>query len=546
MINIVSHFLLFLFLIFYNGKFITDFLKNNEYRFNFFEIAFFGIIFTSLVAQSLNFFFPLNDNVIYINLIFILIFIYFDKKTDLSIKIKKIDMTYVMFFILIILNIYGSQFSDDLDHYHYKYINNTDNTNYIIGLSHLHWAFGNSSIWLISHSYFNFDYSRLQDIHVLNGLFFFLILGALYFDFKNAIIKKKISVFAPILLFLITFILIKYTRLKEFGLDRPAFLTLYFFISFYIKNFLINTQPKMISENILLLTYISIFIFYIKINFFFIGLIPLYYIVKYNKFNLLLSLSFLPIYFFIFSYLLKNILISGCLIYLLPISCFDFVSWSAKEIAEKWYFLNEVLNKSWYQYNGNLEDIDYVKNFNWIETWFNKSKIELIEFTVTTLFSLSLVLFSFKKSSLNKNPVYNFRSKEILNIFVFLTIITFYFFIFKIPVIRMSHYLFIFFSIITIIFLFQKFHLNSKTNFITIILLLCIVFNISKNLLRINKNGFINNPYLMVNSKVYNQTEKSLGSFKYYLGWYGKAPSGNTNLDGFKHKKILIFNTIYK
>lgn len=546
MINIVSHFLLFLFLIFYNGKFITDFLKNNEYRFNFFEIAFFGIIFTSLVAQSLNFFFPLNDNVIYINLIFILIFIYFNKKTALSIKIKKIDMTYVMFFILIILNIYGSQFSDDLDHYHYKYINNTDNTNYIIGLSHLHWAFGNSSIWLISHSYFNFDYSRLQDIHVLNGLFFFLILGALYFNFKNAIIKKKNSVFAPILLFLIIFILIKYTRLKEFGLDRPAFLALYFFISFYIKNFLINTQPKMISENILLLTYISIFIFYIKINFFFIGLIPLYYIVKYNKFNLLLSLSFLPIYFFIFSYLLKNILISGCLIYPLPISCFDFVSWSAKEIAEKWYFLNEVLNKSWYQYNGNLEDIDYVKNFNWIETWFNKSKIELIEFTVTTLFSLSLVLFSFKKSSLNKNPVYNFRSKEILNIFVFLTIITFCFFIFKLPVIRMSHYLFIFFSIITIIFLFQKFHLNSRTNFITIILLLCIVFNISKNLLRINKNGFINNPYLMVNSKVYNQTEKSLGSFKYYLGWYGKAPSGNTNLDGFKHKKILIFNTIYK
>ncbi len=546
MINIVSHFLLFLFLIFYNGKFITDFLKNNEYRFNFFEIAFFGIIFTSLVAQSLNFFFPLNDNVIYINLIFILIFIYFDKKTALSIKIKKIDMTYVMFFILIILNIYGSQFSDDLNHYHYKYINNTDNTNYIIGLSHLHWAFGTSSIWLISHSYFNFDYSRLQDIHVLNGLFFFLILGALYFDFKNAIIKKKISVFAPILLFLITFILIKYTRLKEFGLDRPAFLALYFFISFYIKNFLINTQPKMISENILFLTYISIFIFYIKINFFFIGLIPLYYIVKYNKFNLLLSLSFLPIYFFIFSYLLKNILISGCLIYPLPISCFDFVSWSAKEIAEKWYFLNEVLNKSWDQYNGNLEDIDYVKNFNWIETWFNRSKIELIEFTVTTLFSLSLVLFSFKKSSLNKNPVYNFRSKEILNIFVFLTIITFYVFIFKLPVIRMSHYLFIFFSIITIIFLFQKFHLNSKTNFITIILFLCIVFNISKNLLRINKNGFINNPYLMINAKVYNQTEKSLGSFKYYLGWYGKAPSGKTNLDGFKHKKILIFNTIYK
>ena len=547
MINIISHFSLFLFLIFYNGKFVTDFFKENKFSFNFFEIAFFGLVFTSLVAQSLNFFFPLNDNIIYINFILILIFVYFNKKTALSIKIKKIDITYVMFFILIILNIYGSQFSDDLDHYHYKYINNTDNTNYIIGLSHLHWAFGNSSIWLISHSFFNFDYSRLQDIHVLNGLFFFLILGALYFDFKNIIIKKKkVSIFAPILFFLIIFILIKYTRLKEFGLDRPAFLTLYFFISFYIKNFLINFQSKMISKNILLLTYISIFLFYIKINFFFVGLIPLYYIVKYKKFNLLLSLGFLPIHFFIFSYLLKNILISGCLIYPLPITCFDFISWSAKEIAEKWYFLNEVLNKSWYQYNGKLEDIDYIKNFNWINTWFIRTKVELLEFTVTTFFSLSLVFLSFKKSNLNKNLIYNFKSKEILKIFMSLFIIMFYFFIFKIPVIRMSHYLFVFFSIIIIIFLFQKFELNPKNNLITIILSLCIIFNISKNLIRINKNDFINNPYLMINSKVYIQTQKSLGSFKYYLGWYGKAPSGNTNLDGFKYKKILFFDTIYR
>ncbi len=547
MINITSHFLLFLFLIFYNGKFATNFFKENKLSFNFFEISFFGLVFTSLVAQLLNFFFPLNDNTIYINFILVLIFIYFNKKNTISIKIKKIDIAYFMFFVLIILNIYGSQFSDDLDHYHYKYINNTDNINYIIGLSHLHWAFGNSSIWLISHSFFNFDYSRLQDIHVLNGLFFFLILGTLYFDLKNMIIKeKKVSIFAPILFFLIIFILIKYTRLKEFGLDRPAFLSLYFFISFYIKNFLINFQLKLVSKNILLLTYISIFVFYIKINFFFIGLIPLYYIVKYKKFDLLLSLSFLPIYFFIFSYLIKNILISGCLIYPLPITCFDFINWNAKEIAEKWYFLNEVLNKSWYQYNGILKDIDYIKNFNWTHTWFSVTRIELLEFILTTFFSLSLVFLSFKKFNLNRNLNYIFRSKEILKIFMFLFIIMLYFFIFKIPVIRMSHYLFVFFSIIMIILLFRKFELKPKNTLITIILSLCIIFNISKNLIRIYKNDFINDPYLMVNSKVYNQTQKSLGSFKYYLGWYGKAPSGNTNLDGFKHKKILFFNTIYK
>ena len=163
-------------------------------------------------------------------------------------------------------------------------------------------------------------------------------------------------------------------------------------------------------------------------------------------------------------------------------------------------------------------------------------------------YKITSILKKVKIKKIKFNDIFNFKKYKFSNFLEFkkYKYVPFYVFIFKLPVIRMSHYLFIFFSIITIIFLFQKFHLNSKTNFITIILLLCIVFNISKNLLRINKNGFINNPYLMINAKVYNQTEKSLGSFKYYLGWYGKAPSGNTNLDGFKHKKILIFNTIYK
>ena len=411
----------------------------------------------------------------------------------------------------------------------------------------MHWTFGNSSNWLIAHSYFNFDKFRLQDIHVLNGLIFFIVLGALYFDLKKEIKNKKVnSLSAPILLFVISFILLKYTRLKEFGLDRPGFLLFYFFILFYIKNFFFNIKSEITEDKIILLTYISIFLFFIKITFFFVGLIPIYYILKYKKFRLLYNFGFITIYFFIISYLIKNILISGCLIYPVPFTCFEFFSWSSKEIAEKWYFLNEVLNKSWYRYQGELDQLNYINNFNWIKTWLKTTKTELLEFSITTLISLLMVLISFKKNIQRDKISFLKKYGEILLIFVTIFILSLIIFIYKNPVIRMSHYLFVLLSVIFIFIFYREFRIKINYKTLTVILTLCIIFNISKNLVRISENNFINDPYLMIDSKVYDQSQESIGTFNYYLGWYGKAPTSREELSNLKYRKILIFHTIHK
>ncbi len=547
MFNIVSHFFLFLLLIYFNGKVFIGLFKNSRLNLNHFEISVFGLIITSLIAQSLNFFFPLNNNILFLNFFLTLILIYFYQIKIPKIKFQKIENVYYLFLILVIISIYGSGFSDDLNHYHYSYINNTDNTNYIIGLSHMHWAFGNSSNWLIAHSYFNFDNSKLQDIHVLNGLIFFIVLGGLYYDFKKNIQSKKVvSLLTPILLFIIIFTLLKYTRLKEFGIDRPGFLLFYFLIVFYIKNFFFNVKSKITDDKIILLTYISIFLFFIKITFFFVGLIPIYYIFKYKRFKILYSYGFIAIYFFIISYLIKNILISGCLIYPVPFTCFEFLSWSTKEIAEKWYFLNEVLNKSWYRYEGELKQHEYINNFNWLETWLKTTKIELIEFFITTFVSLLVAFISFKKNIKKNNISFIKVHNEILMVFASIFVLSLIIFIYKIPVIRMSHYLFILLSIIIIFIFYKKFQLNVNYKTLTFFLILCITFNIGKNFARISKNDFINDPYLMINSKVYDQNQKSLGSFNYYLGWYGKAPAGREELNNLNYSKILIFHSIHK
>ena len=140
---------------------------------------------------SFNFFIPLNDYVIYFNLIIIII-LNFNKNSYSNLKLIKNDiiiLVILIFFISIL--IYGSEFSDDLHHYHGGYIINTDNLNYIFGLNLLHHHYGYSSIWLILHSYFNFNSSILQDIHILNGIIFLSLLGLIIKKFIN--INNKIT-----------------------------------------------------------------------------------------------------------------------------------------------------------------------------------------------------------------------------------------------------------------------------------------------------------------------------------------------------------------
>ena len=546
MIIIVTHFFLFLFLSFFNGKIFFDRFSYNKLKLNFFEISIFGIIITSFIAQIINFFLPLNDYVIIFNLF--IITIYFSlKKNRPDFYFRNFDPLNIVFLILVTLHIYGSGFSDDLNHYHYSYIKNTDNTNYIIGLGHLHHNFANSSIWLISHSYFNFDYSSLQDIHVLNALILYLFISVFFNEIKKNISKKRYN-FLPFILFILIFVLLKYTRLKEFGIDRPAFLIIYFIIFFYFKNFFCENSKKSIDKKIIFLTYLSMFVFFIKITFFFIGIIPIYLIIKNNKFKILKTIEFLPIYLVILSFFIKNILISGCLVYPIPFTCLDMLSWNLKETTEEWYTMGEILNKAWWKYEGNLDELNYIKNFNWFKTWFFSVKIELLEFSLTAFLSGVFAILSFKKISTKLKNDEVIKLKGIFKILFFVFSISLLVFIFKLPVIRMSHYLFILISILFLIRFYSKFLLIPNKFIIIIILFLSLTFNGYKNLSRIFDGKFKNDLTQIIKPlNPSGQYKRELGNFTYFVGWYGNYPAGNIILDNstFAHKKIFIFDIIY-
>ena len=207
MIITFFHSLLFIFISFSHGLIFLRKLIKSKNNYNFFEISLIGLLVTLTIAPLINFFIPLNDILIISNFLFLFIFFIYNKKIFYENIRFNYKLSSIVFF-LVLVNIYGSGFSDDLDHYHYGYITNTDEMNLIWGNSFLHSLYGTTSLWLTGHSYFNFDHSRLQDIHVFNGLILFFILSL----FLNEIdfLKNKNLLFNKLMFILLVFIIIKY------------------------------------------------------------------------------------------------------------------------------------------------------------------------------------------------------------------------------------------------------------------------------------------------------------------------------------------------
>jgi len=445
---IFFHSFLFISIIYIHGFiFLQNVLKFRKVH-NIYEVSLIGLVVTIIVAQFINFFIPLNDYLLILNISLLILYLFFFHK---SFKInKKIDLK--IFSILAILsfsNIYGSNFSDDLNHYHYSFISNADTGNFIWGQNFLHPLYGTTSSWLIGHSYFNFDQYRLQDIHVLNGIVFFLLIGCLFSELYSGN-KKKI--YHPILFSILLFILLKYTRLKEFGIDRPITLIFCFLIYFYLKNFL-NVEKKEIIQNFIIILVLSIFLFSIKIINLPILLFPLFILYR-NKSSLLKNdgryyIVLLPIFILI----MKNVLGSGCLIYPVEITCIEYLPWSDRIGVREFILASEIFNKSWHSYTGELLKENYIQNFSWISTWYYRIQNEIIEILslLVIIFLISFFLFNFKSKKIYSANI-NFKDFKIL----LLLIIIFSVLIFlKNPVIRMYHFTLISFMILIITLIFK-------------------------------------------------------------------------------------------
>ena len=480
--------------------------------------------------------------------IFLLIFgiIFFFRNS----KIDK-NLFYLILYLLILYSgIIISKSHDDFTLYHFQYFNELVNLPIKIGIGNLDIRYSYSSMFVFIQTLFFFPYFEFNFFHIPSFLIFVSLVGYLFTTFES---KNKVSInFLKALLSV--FLLIKFSRLSEFGYD---FIGQFLLILIF---FLIIDKKK---EDIFIIFYLSIFAFAIKAN----NLIFLFILISlFKKENIFfffnsLKKNFLIVFvsiFLVISIFFNSLLNTGCLLYFLPKSCFgdSLIFWALNPSDLVTFFYDvELWAKGYHKRIIGLEltPQNYSSNFNWVKNWilihfFYKINEFLIIFFL--IFFLFIIFFIKLKNTLfayNKNFFFLF----------FLSAISLFFWFNKIPQFRFGFaYILIFFMSFLLFFLRLKANLSKRHFFILffIALFLFNIFNIQRIIahLKLESNyRFESFPWINILPKTTSSEVFTKHGYKYYkpekLGdscFDSKTPCSENNIEIKNYNNYWIFKKI--
>ena len=454
----------------------TFFNNQNDYSIlNYTKNLIYGFIFLSFLALLLNFFFPLNR---FINTIILLIpLIIILKKFSYFYNLNFLKFLVINSIIIFLLITKSNVYRPDAYLYHIPFIDILNHNKIIIGLSNLHYRFGHISIIQYSSSIFN------NYIFLKNGIFFSIaiiasaIITNFIFNLINSIEKNKYDIHFFFVLFVIIFISYKMNRYSEYGNDSPTHFMFFYLISEILKS--LSEKKDNLPELIL----ISAFILMNKITMSLSIILPLLLFKKISKSVLLNKTNFFTI-IFLFLWLIKNILISGCIIYPIKNTCFSNLSWSDIELTKKVSVENEAWTKGWIDQKGEnkYSTNDYIKDFNWIKTW-SQNHLKKINSIVTPYVVFLLIIFFI---FLIRSKINNSVNKPLTYLYlIFLLGIFSLVWFLKVPVFRYGYsYVISFICLILAYFIYSRNNLGNRKIFISVIFL-CISIFIIKNSIRI-------------------------------------------------------------
>ena len=465
----------------------------------------YGLIILSFFALLINFFFPLG---IYINSVFLIISIFILIKFKKQYFSKKyIFFCFISSLILFLLLACSNVYRPDAGLYHLPYINILNNEKIIIGLSNLHFRFGHTSIIQYTSALSNNFLLKDNGINFPSALIASSVIINFVSNLNKRLKKKNFDLYFFVTLSFLIFIFYKINRFSEYGNDAPAHLLLFLLISEIVKYYDNYTIEK-ISNYFLL----SIFIVMNKIILSVAVFFPLVLLLfQKNKIRFLNTYN-ISIFLFIIFWCIKNVLVSGCILYPVTLTCIKDLRWSNITETKKISLENEIWAKGWPDFrnknNDKISKKDYLKISNWLRTWISNHFLKILEIIIPYLAFLILIIIltreSFKKFNIN----------NYIKVYLLLSFVGIVLWLFKVPVFRYGYsYLIIFISLIFAIFL-SKANLKKRSNiifkYITVFSLL--VF-ISKNLLRIFESEiYYNYPWPKIYSMKKGNNIEELGN----------------------------------
>ena len=506
-----------------------------------FEKIFVGIVFYGIYALFVNFFVTINFllNIAMFLIGLILIIKPFKKKH------YKIVLLSALFGSLTI--VFDNVYRPDAGLYHLPYIKILNSEKIIFGISNVHERFGFISIIqymsaAFNHKIFNSNGILLPSLIIYISILFYFIHNFLKRQNKN-FIKILSLIFAVI-------ILIDMNRYSEFGNDEPGHLIL-FYMTFLIISSLSGEYNK--NELFKKVLFLSVILFTIKsYNLVVFLLLLLFYFGNHKKIHLSNKGNILSV-LFIFIWLIKNVIISGRLIFPIKETCISTLKWKNTQ-AGSTNLVIEAFAKGYDFSDKKISTKNYIKDFNWLNKW-SKNHLNLVlEKISPVILILGLLIILVKTRQLIRNKYDKiFIFYGVVSLLQLITILL------KVPSYR-------FFSghfYITIIYLISPYLLNSHLDFkklkiLNYLLILSLALVTFKNLNRISKNydydyleypwpkknsSFIDNSINLNNKIRYKNNEK----YHYYLTekdplcYYSKSPCTS-----WEKKLDINFNYGYK
>ena len=468
---------------------------------NFFLDICFGLILISILITTFHFFYEIEP---FLKILILLIglLIFFKKKNFVDNKffIKKRYFFYFIIIGLLIPMFVSQKYHEDFGYYHLPYALAFLEEKIVFGFANIDKTFVYNSIWLNLYSIF---FLEDKNYNYLTFPSFLLFLSFIMFSIDK-ILKQEYSKISNYYLTIVLFyFLLKFTRISEFGVDFPAtifaILSIFYFIKFYETNETIERK----SFFYLNLAF-SFFSILIKLSVLPIIILPTYlYFSNFKKLKFyIFNLRFLCIYFLGLVFLIQQFLYTGCLFFPTNLTCFS-VSWFNPEHLKLSKEL-ELINKSYSTAIEIYSPEEYLENFTWFLFWLKRNFIEISEHLITIILP-SLLFFIFLKKEKRKD--YKIKKEN----FIYFFCLTFLLFWLNFsPVVRFSIPFFV-----TIIFMISyKYYVKKKfsKNIFIFFILIFLIFNFSKNVIRINdtKKIFvgiqqIENQYLLneINSNKY-------------------------------------------
>jgi hypothetical protein len=512
MIEIYIHLLLASIFLICSGHFF-NFGEEIENKISFYtQKIIFGIIFISFIALTLHFFIPLspvNNSLVFL---IILILSMCKKKIRNNIFNTQILLSALLVSLISFFLIYKSNaYQPDAGLYHFPYTGLINSEKINFGIANIHHRFGFVTIIQYTGAIFN------NHLFLENGITIPLaiIASAIMLNFYSHIIsylkEKNISNIHFIYLFcIIIFISLKMSRYDDYGNDAPGHFLFFFLISEILKK-------KFFEVNFNKLLILSIFIFLNKISFILVLIFPVIWIFLYRKLNT--NITAVIGIFFLLLWLLKNIIVSGCAIYPIKITCISGLKWTTINNqtikTENAHIEIEAWSKG-YPDQKEYNQQEFIKEFNWVKTW---SKKHLIYILYKVLPFISVLIFIYIILRKNNNVVQQYSAAK-LNYILLFSIISFLLWFTKAPVYRLGYsFIIIIMSIIYIKMMKKYFVYNfQNVKYLNIILFISILLLIGKQFPRIfkAKDGIVNKGWPNIYSN-YEYKKVNLQNLTFYI-----------------------------